>query len=123
VRACKLPWRTSHQIVGVLVRLCEDRGLGPEGVTPALLDEAAVVYHGKPAGLDAAQIKAALDPGRFIGARTMRGGPAPAESLRQADLFERGLQTDETTVAGIGARLAEAARKLEAAVDAMLGDL
>ena len=121
VRERDLPWRTAHQIVGVLVRLCEDRGLGPDGVTPALLDEAAVAYHGKPAGLDAGQIKAALDPGRFVASRTMRGGPAPAEAERQAAHFERGLQADEATVAGIQTRLAESARKLEAAIDAILG--
>jgi argininosuccinate lyase len=120
VRERGLPWRTSHQIVGVLVRLCEDRGVGPEGVTPALLDDAAVAYHGQPAGLDAAQIKQALDPGRFIAARTMRGGPAPAESLRQADLFERGLQADEATVVAINDRLSAAGRTLEAAVNAIL---
>ncbi len=121
VRERDLPWRTSHQIVGILIRLCEDRGLGPDGVTPALLDEAAQAYHGKPAGLDAAQIKAALDPGRFIASRTMQGGPAPAESLRQADLFDQGLAADEAAVAAIHARLGEAARKLEGAIDDILG--
>jgi argininosuccinate lyase len=121
VRERDLPWRTAHQIVGVLIRLCEDRGLGPDGVTPALLDEAALAYHDKPAGLEAGQITTALDPARFIAARTMRGGPAPAESGRQADLFERGLQADEATVAGIQARLAGAARALEMAIDAILG--
>ena len=121
VREGNLPWRTSHQIVGILVRLCEDRGIGPEGVTPALLDVAAVAYHGRAAGLDAARIKAALDPGRVIAARAMRGGPAPAESLRQADLFERALETEEAAVAAMHARVAESARKLETAIDAILG--
>jgi argininosuccinate lyase len=121
VRERDLPWRTAHQIVGVLIRLCEDRGLGPDRVTPALLDEAAMAYHDKPAGLEAGQIRTALDPERFIAARTMQGGPAPAESGRQADLFERGLQADEAAVARIRARLAEAARKLETAIDAILG--
>ena len=60
-------------------------------------------YHGRPA------------------ARTLRGGPAPAESLRQADLFARGLADDEGSVATIEARLAEAARKLEAAIDRLIG--
>ena len=120
VRERDLPWRTAHQIVGILVRLCEDKAVGPDGVTPALLDEAAVAYHGKPAGLDAAQIKTALDPGRFIATRTMRGGPAPAESLRQAAFFEGGLKADEATVASIHERLAGAARTLEAAIDAIL---
>ena len=121
VRLRDLPWRTAHQIVGILVRLSEERGLGPDAVTPALLDEAARAYHGEPAGLDAEAIRAALDPGRFIAARTLRGGPAPAESLRQADVLAAALSTDEATVAAIHARLDDSARRLEAAVDAIIG--
>jgi argininosuccinate lyase len=116
-----MPWRTAHQIVGILVRLCEERGLTPADVTPALLDEAAVLYHDKPAGLSDGDIHDALDPGRFIAARTLRGGPAPAESMRQADLFLQATLDDEGIVKGIDARLAESARKLEAAVDAVVG--
>ncbi len=115
-----LAWRTAHQIVGILVRLCEERGLGPADVTPELLDEAAVAYHGRPAGLDQNAIRTALDPERFIAVRTVRGGPAHAESLRQAKLFDDGLVTDEKLVAGIDERLANAVRKLEAAVDAVI---
>ena len=115
-----LPWRTAHQIVGILVRLCEERGLGPADVTPALLDEAAMLYHEKPAGMTQRAISEALDPERFIAARTLRGGPAPAESLRQATVFEEITSADEKTVAAIDARRAESERKLEAAVDAIL---
>ena len=121
VRQRDLPWRTAHQIVGILVRLCEERGLGPDAVTPALLDEAAIAYHGQPAGLDVGPIRHALDPGRFIAARTLRGGPAPAESLRQADLYASGLAADEAVASGIHARLDESARRLEAAIDAIIG--
>ena len=117
VRERDLPWRTAHQIVGILVRISEERGLRPADVTPALLDEAAKLYHEQPAGLDAKQIREALDPERFIRSRTLRGGPAPAESLRQADLFGKELGVDERTVAAIDGRLAEAGRKLEAAID------
>jgi len=115
-----LPWRTAHQIVGVMVRLCEERGLGPADVTPALLDEAAVLYHEIPAGLDQNEIREALDPGRFIAVRTLRGGPAKAESLRQAGVFEDAIAADERIVAGIDERLAAAARKLEEAIDAIV---
>lgn len=115
-----LPWRTAHQIVGIMVRLCEERGLGPADVTPKLLDEAAVLYHEIPAGLDQKAISAALDPERFIAVRTLRGGPAKAESLRQAKFFEEGTAQDEKLVAAIDARLAAAARKLEQAVDAVI---
>jgi argininosuccinate lyase len=120
VRERDLPWRTAHQIVGILVRLAEERGLAPADVTPALLDEASVLYHGVPARLDADTMLEALDPVRFVTVRTLRGGPAPSESLRQADLFAKILVDDEQTVAGIDARLADAAAKLEAAVDAII---
>jgi argininosuccinate lyase len=121
VRERDLPWRTAHQIVGILVRLAEERGIGPAGVTPALLDEAAVLYHEQPAGLSADQIRTALDPARFVAVRTLRGGPAPAESLRQADLLAAGLAADEAAAAEIHGRLAESARRLEDAVDAIIG--
>jgi len=117
-----LAWRTAHQIVGILVRLCEERALGPDDVTPQLLDEAAVAYQDKPAGLDQAAIRAALDPERFIASRTVRGGPAKAESLRQAALFEDTLANDEKTVADIDARLERSSRALEEAVDAVIAN-
>jgi argininosuccinate lyase len=116
-----LPWRTAHQIVGILVRLCEERGLGPDAVTPARLDEAAMLYHGQNAGLDAAAIEAALDPGRFIESRTLQGGPAPSESRRQADLLDAQTARDTDEVAVIRARLAAAARELEEAIDRIIG--
>jgi argininosuccinate lyase len=121
VRERDLPWRTAHQIAGILVRICEERGLGPDRATPELLDEAAVLYHGQKAGLSAAVIREALDPGRFIAARTLQGGPAPSESLRQAELLGDGLRADEETVAAFRARLAESARKLEEAIDRIVG--
>ncbi|HET7032025.1 MAG TPA: hypothetical protein VFJ48_02795, partial [Casimicrobiaceae bacterium] len=55
-----------------------------------------------------------------IAERTLRGGPAPAESLRQTALFEEGLAGDERTVADIDARLEAAASSLEAAVDTVI---
>jgi argininosuccinate lyase len=115
-----LAWRSAHQIVGILVRLCEERALGPADVTPALLDEAAIAYHEKPVGLDQTAIRDALDPERFIASRTVRGGPARDESLRQARVFDDILVRDEATIAGIDARLAKSARSLEDAIDALL---
>jgi len=120
VRERDLPWRTAHQIVGIVVRLCEERGLGPADVTPTILDEAAIAYHGAPAGLDAQSIAAALDPQRFIAERTLRGGPAPAESRRQCELFGQALAADERTVACIDERLATAAGKLESSIDSIV---
>ena len=120
VREKDLPWRTAHQIVGVMIRLCEERGLGPADVTPAILDEAAMLYHGVPADLSQATIDAMRDPVRFIAARTVQGGPAAPESLRQARLFGEHLARDEAVVSGMQQRLTDAAQALEAAVDAVI---
>ena len=73
----------------------------------------------QPAGLPQAEISEALDPVRFIAKRTLQGGPAPAESQRQAKLFGDLLSTDEDIVAGIKDRLAQANAKLRDAVDAI----
>ena len=118
-----LPWRTAHQIVGILVRLCEERGLGPADVTPAAAGRGGRCLP-RCARSDSIRRRSAIRStrGRFIAARTLRGGPAHAESLRQATLFEDATVTDETIVAGIDARLAEAARKLEQAVDAIIAN-
>lgn len=121
VRERDKPWRTAHQIVGILVRLCEERKLGPGDITPVLLDEAAIAYDGKPVELTQATIREALDPGRFVAKRTLQGGPAPSESVRQAALFAEGLAQSEQTVSAIDERLATAATKLRRAVDAIVG--
>jgi argininosuccinate lyase len=120
VRERDLPWRTAHQIVGILVRLAEERGLGPDAVTPALLDEAAVLYNGQPLKLEPRAMRQALDPDRFVAARSLRGGPAAAESERQRARFAEALGRDEGTVRAIQERQALAARTLEAAIDAIL---
>lgn len=120
VRDQDKPWRSAHQIIGILVRLCEERDLGPADVTPALLDEAAIAYDGKAIGLTQSAINDALDPGRFIAKRTMQGGPAPLESERQIAIFERELVSDEETVCGIEKRLSTASAKLTQAVEAIM---
>jgi argininosuccinate lyase len=120
VRKKDLPWRSAHQIVGILVRLCEQRGLGPADVTPALLDEAAIAYHEHPVKLTQADIDQALDAGNFIASRTLQGGPAPRESLRQAELFKHLLIKDEKAVADVEQRLAASRGKLREAVDVLI---
>jgi argininosuccinate lyase len=120
VRQRDLPWRSAHQIVGILVRLCEERGLSPREVTPALLDEAAILYHELPAGLSQATITDALDPRCFVARRNLQGGPAPSETLRQGAVFGARLRRDDETVAAMEAQLAGAADKLEKTIDDLI---
>ena len=120
VRDKGLPWRTAHQIVGILVRHGYERGFGPAQVTPAHLDEAAIEYMGEPVGLSEASLRKALDPEHFVRSRTLYGGPAPEEALKQIGEFRATLKRDEDALAEARRRIEDARAKLEAAVDKMI---
>lgn len=115
-----LPWRTAHQIVGILVRFSYERGLTPAETTPALLDEAAIEYMGNPVGLSRGSLERSLDPANFVASRTLVGGTAPQEVQRQLAECRASLARDETEVIAARQKIQEAAQKLEAAIDALL---
>jgi argininosuccinate lyase len=123
VRERDLPWRTAHQIVGIFVRRAVERGLRPTEVTTELLDEAAIEYRGTPVGLDALSLRAALDPERFVRARTLYGGPAPEQVRERIAEMEGQLAADRREVETFADRLAKAAAKLEAAIDRIVSHL
>jgi argininosuccinate lyase len=121
VRERDLDWRSAHQIVGVVVRLCEERRIAPSSLTPEILDEASTLYMDRPLGLEQAQIDEALDPRACIARRTGIGGPSPETHLAQIaeDLIM--LDQDQRRLDALKARLAAAARELESAIDTILG--
>lgn len=116
-----LPWRTAHQIVGILARFSYERGLTPAETTPALLDEAAIEYMGEPVGLSTESLKRSLDPANFVASRTLIGGTAPQEVRRQLAECRAVLGRDETDARAARRQIQEAAHKLEAAIDALVG--
>ena len=120
VREKGLPWRTAHQIVGILVRYSSERNIRPQEVTPALLDEAAVEYMGEPVGLGDEALRRALDPVEFVNRRTLYGGPSPEECLRRLPEYRAQLEQDEAMVEEKSKGLSQAADKLERAIDALV---
>jgi argininosuccinate lyase len=128
-------WRSAHQITGIVVRLAEERGLEPDAVTPALVDEAVSLYLERldalgvdhpedhpltPAagGLTQADLDRAFDPWEAIEARTGAGGPAPTEVTAQLAALEAVVAAHRDDLAGRRARGAAAREALEAAVAA-----
>ena len=86
-----------------------------------MVDEASVEYMGEKVGLSEEALAQALDPMVFVESRTLYGGPAPEECRRRMAEYEARLREDEASVAEREGRLGEAARKLEAAIDGILG--
>jgi argininosuccinate lyase len=123
VRERELPWRTAHKIVAILVRLATERGIAPKDVTPALLDEASNAYIQRPLDLPAQALRRALDPLEFVKARTLVGGPAPATMTKELARASARLAADQSALDTTQKRLDEAAAKLEAAIDAVVGVL
>ena len=120
VRDTGMPWRTAHQIVGILVRLAEERKIRPLDVTTALLDEASVEYRGEPAGLSAESLRASLDPVVAVHRRTLYGGPAPDEVKLRLPEYRSALSQDVEKLRAAQRNVAAGLRQLESAIDALL---
>lgn len=114
-------WRTAHQIVGILVRYTEERELRPRDVTTELLDEAAVEYMDEPVRLSDAALAEALDPTKFVLARTLYGGPAPEAVRERLPDYRAGLDEDRQWRDGVRLQQRVSESKLDAAVDELIG--
>ena len=122
VREKGLAWRTAHEVAATTVRLSLERGIRPREVTPGLVDEAAIQYVGRPAGLSPAAVASAVDPSTCVERHALYGGPAPHQMATLLKERRQSLGVDRETVTCYESRLTAAADRLQAAVDALLSD-
>jgi argininosuccinate lyase len=120
VRECNLSWRTAHQITAILVRKALEQGKKPLDIDNEFLDQAAREYMGKPIDLGNQRIREVLDPLRAVKARTLLGGTAPAEVTRQIENCFARLRKDTKALTHKKQKLADAAARLERAIDAII---
>ena len=121
VREKNLPWRTAHQIVGILIRHCVERKIMPTDVDTKMLDDAAVEYMDEAVGLSTNALENALDPAYGVTMRTLFGGPAPAAARRELGMFMKILENDARWLEDAQSHLATAAATLEASIDTIVG--
>ncbi len=120
VRRTGLSWRAAHQIVGITVRMAEERAVDVPDVTTDLIDEAAVAYLDRRLDLSQDDVYDALDPISSVRRRTILGGAAPSAQQAVRPAQRDALQTDAAIIAARKAAVADASRSLEAAIDAIL---
>jgi argininosuccinate lyase len=120
VRERNLPWRTAHQITAILVRKALEQGKKPLDIDSEFLDLAACEYLGKPIDLGNQRLHEVLDPLRAVKARTLIGGTAPTEVKRQIETCWARLRKDTEALAHKKQKLADAATRLERAIDAII---
>jgi argininosuccinate lyase len=118
VREAHLPFRVAHRVVAQVVRDAQAQQLTPGEVRAAHLDAAAHQILGHPLGLGDEVVRQALDARHFVAIRSVPGGPAAQAT---SEVITRQTAQLEQDIAWLGdrrARLAQAQKKLEAAVDA-----
>ena len=72
-----LSFRAAHQITGLLVRECHERGLrGTADITPELVNGIASEVLGHALDISEDDLREALDPARSVARRRVKGGPA-----------------------------------------------
>jgi argininosuccinate lyase len=116
VRDGGLNWRAAHQLVGTLVRQCEERGIRPAQVTLDMIEAAATERGVKPARLTPLQLSEALSARQGAYRRRGLGGPAPERVAVDLAADIEQLRRDETDLAQYRSRLDESAAKLVRAV-------
>lgn len=77
-RQTDLSYRTAHRVVGHMVLMALQRGLGAGDVDAALVREAARQIIGEEVAIDDHAVRAAMDPQAFVEAHNIYGGTAPA---------------------------------------------
>ena len=113
-------WRGAHQIAGIAVRLALSDGRLPGEIDAALLDRAGREFNGQPLGLSEQAVAQALDARASVARHSMPGGPAPDRMREALDLHARCLEADHQWLSQQTQRQAQAAQRLEAAIDGLL---
>ena len=122
VREKGLPFRTAHQITGIIVRKSIERSISPRDLTTELIDESAMEYMGKPLHLNQEVVDKVIDPMEIVKARTLIGGPSPVEVRRQISEAKKQLGQDIEKPSILKGNLKKAEEKLEQAIDKLIAE-
>jgi argininosuccinate lyase len=115
-----IPWRSAHQIIGILVRLALEREIPPMDITSLIIEEASELYFGKPLGLSQTTLTEALNPSSILSNRNVYGGPGIKEvRLRLSEYLKKHTE-DVNAVKTLCHNIKNADRNLENSIDEVL---
>ena len=122
VRERGLSFRTAHHVIAELVMSATRRGIRPMDVTPVMIDEAAERITGETLGLTAEAVHSALDPSTSVAMRTVFGGTAPDDVIKQIGESRERLEVDGDWHLTRRERIDRAVAALDTAVQRILRD-
>jgi argininosuccinate lyase len=123
VKKYDVPFRTSHKIVGALVKTLLDKKLSLSDATPGLLLKVAQDSVGLTLKVMAEDIQASIDPAKFVEKHKVKGGPSPAEVKRMLKNREKSVNQWKADLKKIEGKLEAAAGQLDSAVRGYLKSL
>ena len=116
VKKYNIPFRTSHRIVGAVVKILLEKKLALSDLTPELLNKTAKEFAGINIVVKLVDIKDSIDPKKFVESHKAVGGPAPVEVKRMLKIRLQLIGQSKTNLKEQGCRLEEADTKLKSAI-------
>jgi argininosuccinate lyase len=120
VREAWIPFRTSHQIVGSLVRKAISQNMKLSEVSSQMVKDTSFEVMGKEITLSEETIKNATDPRKNVEIRDSLGGPAPSEVQRIIKMRKNVLKDLIEKQVSRKKRIEESKRKLNKVVDNLM---
>ncbi|MFW5799081.1 MAG: lyase family protein, partial [Planctomycetota bacterium] len=114
--------REAHRICATMVRLARERNIAPRDCTGALLDEAAEVSGDRKPGLTDEVVQKWMGLEHFLATHNNPGDPNPEQTGKLVELRRGRLAELTTRQDARKAKLEEADRKLQAAIDKLTSD-
>ena len=116
VKKYSVPFRTSHMIVGAVVKTLLDKKMALSDLTPELLNKTAKDSAGITLAVKLADIKDSIDPQKFVESHKTMGGPAPAEVKRMLKNRKQLTNQSKTNLKEQKGKLEEADSQLKSVV-------
>jgi len=120
VRKYRVPFRTAHKIIGALAKHLIEKGLTLSDVTPELLQTVAKGSSFLLSDIKIEDIRASVDPSKFVRAHNVRGGPSPIEVKRMIRIRKKWMILSKARLSEKKSGLDEAEEKLQSVVRAYL---
>jgi len=116
VKKYNVPFRTSHKIVGGVVKTLLDKKMALSNLTPELLNKAAKESAGITISIKLVDLKDSIDPQKCVESHKTIGGPAPIEVKRMLKIRKQLTNQSEMSIKEQKSRLEKADMQLKFAV-------
>ncbi|MDG6222774.1 MAG: argininosuccinate lyase [Candidatus Bathyarchaeota archaeon] len=116
VKKYAVPFRSSHKIVGTIVKTLIDKKLALSDLSPEQLNKTAKDCAGITLAVKLEDIKDSIDPKKCVESHKTLGGPAPTEVKRMLKNRLELMSKSKTSLIDQKSRLEEADMELESAV-------